>query len=356
MKTLCLVSLNLLLLLFILYHPQKADALVSLNFYDQVNSFQGNNGYIWETIPTDQSQLLENIFIPTLSLKWKFLTIKGGVGIYSPLQNSEIKFDYYPYAQLNLKFQEVQINLGILNANHNYPAPILDNVTFFAGRTRLIDRQEIAVNHGFFEQGLQLRADYPNYSGEIYFNFQTHRLKEQKSVFDYGTTQAIYVNNIPLYLSARNWQSFSLATNTENIFNFIATVGFRNDYFNSLILFSYYRYENDNPIITSIRGEGLYLDYYYYTGDWIIQPQIWITSQFFWKTHQIISLEGDPFFRAPLYLGFNIYKLFKLTRSSQIKIILVNGGYLPTTDSEFYWKMIRYDQIVKFEWEYRLPL
>lgn len=337
--------------------PEKAWSSFSLDVYEKVNFLQGNNAYLWETVPTDQTQIVENIFLPTLKFKWSFLTLKGGVGVASPLQGSQLTFYYLPYAQIGLNFNQIRLILGNLETTHHYPAPLWDPITSFSSRTRIINRKYVSINHSFFEQGIQIQDFYQNYSGEAYFNFQSHRLKDDYLVFDFGLSQSAFISELPFYGALRGFLSSSLKTNTvENTFNLTAAFGLRNDFFNTLILFSYYHFEDQNPLITSTWGEGIYLDYYYYSGDWIIQPQFWVSSSFLLKQHHFIALEGDPFFRAPLYIGLNIYKIFTLTKSSQIKIVLLNGGYIPNADSDLYWKMLRYDQIVKFEWEYHLPL
>lgn len=327
-------------------------------------AYNGENAAYWEETRTTLTYF-EDIIQPYFFFKLNSnVELKAGSGILIPFNQEDKIKNFYPYIQSKFLFDEYTLIIGSLDGNHNFPAPILDPLVNITPQVRVISQSQVPINyetnkcglftHGLYEYGIQYQWDISFGKGETYINWQLPDISQHRERFDLGL---IHTYNV-FYAGFHYWhngghENFHPIPITEN---YTGAAGLRNEIFSVLYLLSYFLPDRDvNPQL-NIFGEGIYLEYNFSFFDFEFQTQGFLSDKFINTNNQFISIEGDPFYRVPLYVGFNVYRLWKMDKNISLKIGFVNGAFLPYVDSSFDWKMIRYDQLIKADIEYQFNI
>ncbi|MGC8764316.1 MAG: hypothetical protein ACP5QT_00300 [Brevinematia bacterium] len=352
------------LLFVLLFISELSFSEVDLCIYNSSYVYNGENGSYWEETRYTLTYL-ENLFQPYLAIKQsENLIFKIGVGILLPFNQEEKIKNFYPYFQTKITNEGLELNVGSLDNTHDFPPPILDPLVGLTPSVRVLTESQIPIDyesfptgifsHGFYEYGVQLKYNRENYNFETYINWQLPDTPNHRERFDVGLIGKIHW----FYISLHYWHNGGHENPhpVEITENYVGATGFKDRYFTALYLASYFLPDRDAHPEKNIFGQGIYLagsiEFYGFN----IEPELFISSSFINRSEKFISIEGDPFYRVPLYIGLNIIRIFKLNEICDLEIGFINGGFLPYTDIEWNPLMIRYDQKLRVSFDYKLSL
>jgi hypothetical protein len=327
-------------------------------------AYNGENGEYWEetrdTI-TYFEDLVQPYFLISFSSNVEF---KLGAGFLVPFNQEEKIKNYYPYVQSKLYLGDYTLVVGSLDGAHNFPPPILDPLVNLTPQVRVLTASQIPIpyeyfpdgiySHGLYEYGGQLEWKALYGKGELYMNWQLPDTVNHRERFDVGLIHSYD----PFYSAFHYWHNGG-HENPHPIAiteNYTAAAGLRNETYSILYVASYFIPDREKHPEKNVFGEGLYLEYNFYLFDFQLQFQGFASDQFWADNHQFISVEGDPFYRVPLYLGFNVFRKWKIDDYVNLQIGFINGTFLPYTYIAWDAKMIRYDQLLKIDMEYKFDL
>jgi hypothetical protein len=341
---------------------------VEFHLRNSAYAYNGENGTDWEETRYTITYF-ENLLQPTIVFHFNpSVKFSAGAGILIPFNQEEKIIDYYPYVQSQIKFAPFTLNLGSLDPEHNFPAPIMDPLIKLTPQIRVLTKSQVPIDyenfpkgifsHGNYEYGVQLKskgllnAD----EGELYMNWQLPDTVNHRERFDVGLIYSIDCF-LPFYGGFHYWHNGGHENShpvgiTEN---YTAAAGLRNTNFSALYLASYFLPDRDSHPELNTFGQALYGEWNFNLFSLDFQLQGFISSQFIAPNQQFISIEGDPFYRVPLYLGLNIYKDWQIGPETIVRIGFINGTFLPY--GTFYNLLkIRYDQMIKIDMDYRFVL
>lgn len=356
---------------FFVLAPVSASFAASFDFTLRDTSFvyNGENAAYWEETRTTLTYL-ENLLDATFGVRTSSIVeFRAGAAVLVPC-NAETKIaNWYPLLGVNLTFDGWSLSVGVLRAGHDMPSPILDPLVEMTPEVRLLSLSQMPLNssesydgspftHGMFEKGFRLKWDNRLGMGELYLNWQLADTTNHRERFDAGLTERYAAGPLPLYLCLHYWHNGGHenphpVTITEN---YTLAAGFRNDLFSALYLASYLLPDREAHPEENVFGQGLYGSFSPKIGNWKFVFETFVSDAFVSTNHKFWSVEGDPFYRVPFYFGFNLYREFELDDWMTLTLGFVNGTFLPYTDSAYEWKDIRYDQMLKLDFEYTFDL
>lgn len=330
------------------------------------NSFYAYNGenHAWEQTRITITYL-EDLFQPYAELDVsERLKFRAGVGMVIPLNQEQKIRAYYPYVQSRVQFDGWSLEVGSLDGNHDYPAPLLDPLVNLVPQIRLGSSDQVPINyetfpetgkytHGLYEYGMAFRWGSDVERGELYINWHLPDTANHRERFDIGLIERREALGLPWYLGVHYWHNGGhenphVVSITEN---YTMGAGFRNDDFSALLLGSLFFPDRDGGGRV-IGGSALYFDYTFRSGGWRLQPMLFISDEFRNSANRFISIEGDPFFRVPFYLGFNAGATWQIVPECSLDFGLVNGFFQRTVNEKFNPSKLRYDQMLSVKLRY----
>jgi len=350
-----------LTLLIFLFFTQNIYSSVDFNIFNSSYAYNGENGAYWEETRYTLTYF-ENLFQPYFTIKSsENLTFKIGCGFLLPFNQEDKIKNFYPYFQTKIENDGFSFIMGSLENNHNFPPCILDPLVNLTPQVRVITKSQIPIDyetfpygiysHGFYEYGLQIK--YKDYL-DVYYNWQLPDNQFHRERFDIG----LIVSFNSIYFGTHYWHNGGHENPhpVEITENYIVAAGLRNTNFSILYLVSYFLPDRDSRPELNVFGQALYLEGNFYLFEFKFQPILFFTSSFINRSEKYISIEGDPFYRVPFYAGFNVEKSIKIGKECIINIGFVNGTFLPYTDVSWTPIMIRYDQKLVVNLEYKFLL
>lgn len=331
------------------------------------NSFYAYNGenHAWEQTRITITYL-EDLFQPYAEFELsEMLRFRAGAGLVIPMNQEQKIRAFYPYVQTQFQFPGWSMTLGSLEGNHDYPAPLLDPLVSLVPQIRLGSSDQVPIDyenfpetgkytHGVYEYGLQFRWGNTSLErGELYVNWHLPDTSNHRERFDIGLIERKLAAGLPWYLGIHYWhngghENSHAVSITEN---YTMGVGLRDDNFSALLLGSLFLPNRDGGG-KIIGGSALYFDYTYRIGAWKLQPILFVSDEFRNQANRFISIEGDPFFRVPFYVGLNVGATWKIVPECAIDFGLVNGFFQPTVMQEFNPNKLRYDQMLAVKVKY----
>ncbi len=292
---------------------------------------------------------------------------RAGAGLVIPMNQEQRLRSAYPFLQSRIFLsKESTLELGSLTASHDFPAPILDPLTSLLPQIRLGDSTQVPINyetypitgklsHGLYEYGMSYRFGGEAQSrGELYINWQLQDSTNHRERFDVGLTNREEIASLPLYFAAHYWHNGGHENShpIEITENYTAAIGLRTDRFNALALGSLFFGDRGQPS-TARAGTALYFDYKIDWGKWFFQPALFISDELRNRSNKYISVEGDPFFRVPFYVGLNIGRRWEIWKQCALDLRFVNGMFQRFAFEKFNpFANFRYDQMVHFNFTY----
>lgn len=337
--------------------------------------YNGENGSYWKETRTTLTYL-DNTVEPTFIFTFSpTVSLEAGAGFYFTFDQETKLRTWFPVFRSVFRFNWGEFVVGSLKNDHDLPECILDPLIRFNPVMRLpmestsqypLNTYEgyaiSAASHGRYEYGTQLRWDSVIGKGEIYINWQLADLSNGQEThrerFDVGLIHHYDLGPLPLYAAVHYWHNgghenphpYSI---TED---YSYSAGFRNSNWSVLALASTLIPDRESHPEYTTNGFGLYAEANLPFFDWEIGLRGFVSAEFLDPKLKFITVEGDPFYRVPAYVGLNFSRGFELTPDTSLKIGFVNGIYHPKMGTEFTWLNIRYDQSVQFNIEYKIPL
>lgn len=361
-------KISLVLIAALLAAPMfavEAEFLIDNSVY----AYNGESGTYWDETRYTITYF-EDLFQPTLYIRMnERVSFKFGIGMLIPFNQEDKIINYYPYAQTRVDFENLWLELGSLSGNHDFPTPILDPLINMTPQIRVIATNRVPIpyeefpvtglfSHGKYEYGIALGWDALG-TGELYMNWQLPDTTNHRERFDVGLTHnTADTLGVPLYAGLHYWHNGG-HENLHTIWiteNYVGAIGIRNDSMDILYLASYFLPDRDSHPEDNVFGHALYLSKTFSPGKWRIRPELFISGEFLNTNHVYISIEGDPFFRIPFYLGCNFYRDIELADGVVMTMKFVNGIFLPDTSGDYEWRNLRYDQCIQIDFEYGFDL
>lgn len=351
----------LILILAVAFLP--AFSQVEFRLKNSAYIYNGENNAYWEQTRhtlTYLENLLQPYFVLTVNTN---IELRAGVGVLVPFNQEGKIAAYFPYVQSRFHADGWLVTVGSLDGNHNFPEPMLDPLVNMTPRVRVLSASQIPVDlnqesfpegldsHGLYEYGMQVCWDKDFGKGELYINWQLADTSNHRERFDVGLIHAWD----PLFFGFHYWHNGGHENPhpvaiTEN---YTAAAGIRNQTFSLLYLASYWVPDRDNRPQASVFGEGLYGEYLLKLWEIDFVFHAFVSDRLIWTNHQYIAVEGEPFYRAPVYVGLNIFKTWKFDGNTSLTIGFVNGFYwISFSQAPAY----RYDQMVRADMEFRFDL
>jgi len=331
------------------------------------NSFYAYNG---ENTAWDKTRVtltyLDDLVEPFLLVRTsEVLSFKLGVGALVAMNQEQKIRDYFPIVQTKVTFPDWSATFGTLDPGHDFPSPILDPLTSFVAQIRTNGSDQVPTHyesfprtteftHGVYEYGASFKWLQPSNRGELYINWHLPDTTNHRERFDIGLTTRDSSGGIPLYLGAHYWhngghENAHVVSITEN---YTAALGLREDYYNLLALGSFFLPDRDGNPKANYAGLALYADFTVKAGSWSVTPSVFISDELRNPKNIYFSVEGDPFFRVPFYIGMNFEKTWEWFEGCQLKLGFVNGFFQRSAAEKFNPTQMRYDQLVRFTFKY----
>ena len=344
------------------------ETTVDFRLFTSSYAYNGENTY-WEATRTTLTYF-ENFTEGAFDIKFNDLvSLRVGVSIFFPFTfefPQGIRF--FPIATTQVSNEFISLRIGTMVGGHNLPAPIRDplmNITPVVRATP--DNTLIAkgpegyqynepFTHGFYEYGASFEW-FKGGRGEAYMNWQIQHNAKHRERFDVGIIYALdFVKIFTPYIAIHYWHNggheYPFVEGTPAITeNYVGAIGINSEYLSILYMASYNIPDRDNNITKF--GHGLFLRGNIPVLNWFeIEPIAFISGFYIDKNHKFISVEGDPFYRAPFYFGLNLKKEFVFDNGISLTLALINGVFL-TEENKVGG---RYDQELKFDFTYIVPV
>ncbi len=361
------MRIRLLILLLLPLTPLSAlDAVFHLN--NSAYIYNGENGSYWEETRTTITYL-ENLLEPRFEFRIGTASFEAGVGLLTPFNQEDKLINWYPVVRSTLQMGQWKLVLGSLYGAHDLPSPILDPLTSLTPQVRVISTSRVPLpyesfplglfSHGRYEYGLSLNWDLL-FQGELYVNWQLADTANHRERFDMGLIQKIQIGPLPWYGALHYWHNGGhenphLVAITEN---YNLAVGLQNTNFSALYLLSYWLPDRETNPGANVLGQALYGRYRHAVGRgfWHLEGEVFVSSELLTTNQRYVSIEGDPFFRMPLYLGLNISYIKKFARDFTLALAFKNGVFWPGPGVAWNGLMIRYDQMIRLDFNTRFDL
>lgn len=353
------LSVILLLLSLSFVYPSVQFRLKNTAFI-----YNAENTAYWEetrTTLTYLEDLIQPYFVFTVNSNIEF---KAGVGILVPFDQEGKIASYYPYLQSRFSANGWTLVLGSLDGNHDLPEPILDPLTSLTPQVRVLSKSQIPISyenfpngldsHGQYEYGIQTKWDQFFGKGDLYINWQLEDTVNHRERFDIGLIHSYSI----LYGAFHYWHNGGHENPhpvaiTED---YTAAFGLKNGTFSFLYLASYFIPDREQNAQLNVFGQGLYGEYHFQLFEFDLVLHGFLSDRLIMTNHQFISMEGDPFYRVPVYFGLNIFKTWKFDEDIILKIGFVNGIYMAYPERTYNWDSFRYDQMIRADMEFKFDL
>jgi hypothetical protein len=337
--------------------------------------YNDENGADWQDTMctlTYFQDLLQPSFIFTFSPNVSF---EAGSGLlFNFDQETKLKA-WFPFLRSDFSFSWGEFIIGSLKTDHDLPEPILDPLSSLVPIIRLpldstnqypINKYEwysqSPATHGCYEYGAQLRWNAVVGKGEIYINWQLEDISNAEEChrerFDVGLIDHYQLGPLPFYAAVHYWHNGGHEdphpiSITED---YVYAAGLRCSNWSLLALSSQFFPNRDNAPISNVSGYAIYGEANILVFDWEIQLRGFASAQLINSSLRYISIEGEPFYRVPAYVGLNVFRNFELTPDTALRIGFVNGMYYPEPPIKFSWLCLRYDQTIQFNVDYKIPI
>ena len=357
-------------LLFLqMFFAVYADTTVDFKLFTSSYAYNGENTY-WQDTRTTLTYF-ENFTEGAFDIKFNdLITLSVGASVFFPFT-----FEFpqgirvFPIVTTQLSNEYIALRIGTMKGGHNLPAPIRDPLMDMTPVVRstpdntLIAKgpEEYKYNepftHGYYEYGASFEW-FKGGRGEVYMNWQIQHNAKHRERFDVGLTYALdFLHNIATpYLGVHYWHNggheypfveWSPAI-TEN---YVGAIGINSEYLSILYMASYNLVDRDN--IAGQFGHAIFLRGSIDVMTWFkIEPIVFVSGWYINKNYKFISVEGDPFYRMPFYFGLNLTKDFIFDNGIVLSLGFVNGLFLTEENKVG----IRYDQTLKFDFTYLVPI
>jgi len=321
---------------------------------NSVYAYNAENTHFNETRTT--LTYFGNILQPEiLILPNKKIKFTVGIGLFIPFDQEFKTAKYFPVIQTQLKFNKLLLNLGSLDSDHNFPTTVINDIAKTVDSIRIINNNRYQISRGRYEYGFQLKWLEKMFFGELYMNWQLKDTINHKERFDAGLINTIDFFSVPLYFAFHYWHNGGHENpHTISITeNYVGVIGLRNKTFNILYHYSLFLPDRDGNSSLNFSGQGLYFDYLFNIGIVTIQPIGWVSDTYLNKNNKYFSAEGEPFYSRPFYLGLNIILNIPVTDNFILLLKFKNGTFQADINEKYNLKMIRYDQMIKFNFKYK---
>lgn len=326
--------------------------------------YNAENTAYWEetrTTVTYLEDLVQPYFVFTVNSNIEF---RAGAGLLVPFDQEGGIAGYFPYVQSRFKANGWELILGSLDSDHDFPEPILDPLTAQTPRVRVLSKSQIPIDyeyfpegldsHGQYEYGLQTRWDLFFGRGDLYINWQLADTVNHRERFDVGLIHSWEW----LYGAFHYWHNGGHENPhpvaiTED---YTAAIGLKTTNFSVLYLASYFIPDREQNPQLNVFGEALYGEYRFDFFGFEIVLHGFVSDRLIMTNHQFISIEGDPFYRVPVYLGLDIFRSWEFDKDIVLKIGFVNGIYMAYPEQTYNWDSYRYDQSIRADMEFKFDL
>lgn len=330
--------------------------------------YNGENGSYWEETRTTITYL-ENLLEPSLEIIGDGFRFQAGAGLLFPFNQEQKLISWYPLLRTTLHFNYWKLVLGSLEGRHNLPAPLLDPLTSLTPQIRVISTSRVPLpyesfplglfSHGRYEYGLSLQWDSA-WGGELYVNWQLPDTAQHRERFDMGLIQTYQSGYIPWYGALHYWHNGGHENpHTVSITeNYNLALGVQQLRYSILYLASYWLPDRDVNPQDNLFGQAMYGRYQFSLPDrrWTIEGELFLSSELIASNQRFISIEGDPFYRMPLYAGVNIAFHWEISRELTLDLAFKNGIFWPGPPVPWDSLMIRYDQMIRLDFHTILDL
>lgn len=339
---------------------------VEFQVRNQAYAYNGESGTAWEETRTTLTYL-ENLFEPSVIFRTTpGLAFQAGIGVLTPY-NQEIKVSaFYPVLLFSYEWDIFQLRAGTMRNSHDLPAPLLDPLTAVTPQVRLVSKSQLPLNtnesytageftHGLYEYGISLGWKNAGLTGEAWVNWQLLDLPLHRERFDMGLVACYRAAGMPLYAALHYWHNGGHenphpVSITEN---YTLAAGLHDTSLDVLYLASYLLPDRDsNPALNTF-GQGLYLRYAFPLWMFTLETEGFVSSRVLFADQQFVSVEGDPFYRIPLYLGINLKHRTVVSEEFTIEVSFINGIFLTAADAVYDPRMVRYDQFIRLDYLYK---
>lgn len=326
--------------------------------------YNAENTAYWEetrTTLTYLEDLIQPYFVFSVNTNIEF---RAGVGVLVPFNQEGKIANYYPYVQSRFNADGWTLVIGSLDVNHNFPEPVLDPLTSLTPQVRVLSKTQIPVNyenfpygidsHGQYEYGIQTKWDQFFGEGELYINWQLEDTVNHRERFDIGL-----IHSYEIFYGAFHYWHNGGHENPHPVAiteDYTAALGLRNADFSVLYLASYFIPDREQNAQLNVFGQAIYGEYRLRLFDFEFVFHGFLSDELLMTNHQFISIEGDPFYRAPVYFGLDIYRSWKLFDDIVLKIGFVNGIYLVYPERTYNWDSYRYDQMIRADMEFKFDI
>lgn len=357
-------------LIFILAFCTSLYAIdIDFKVFNRAFVYNGENTHWNETIVTMTyfENFTEGSFIFTFN---DFISLELGAAIFVPF-TLELPdgMRFFPIVRTKLSNEYVSLTIGTLENNHNFPAALMDPLINTTPFVRAFDNNSRMPNgtesykygkftHGYYEYGLAFKW-FKGGSGELYMNWQLQHTGEHRERFDVGLTYALnFIETFTPYIGVRYWHNggheFPFVPGAPQITeNYSGGIGINSKEISILYLASYNIVDRDVDLSQNGFGHGLYIRGQFSVFGWFdLEPSVFVSGFYLNNEHKYISIEADPFFRVPFYLGLNIIKDFEFSNGITLSLNLINGVFL-TEENDVGG---RYDQGLQFDFTYLLNI
>jgi len=350
------------LIFFFFTTAYTSEKPVEFNIFNSSYIYNGENASYWEETRYTLTYL-EDLFQPYFTLKSGNVIFKIGVGLFFPFNQEEKLISYYPYFQTRYTLDDFVFIIGVIDNDHDFPPCILDPLVRMTPKVRIVNTDQIPIDyesfptgiftHGFYEYGVQIKSSNDFLKLDTYLNWQLPDTSLHRERFDIGLIVSLY----SFYTGIHYWhngghENFHPVEVTEN---YVASLGLKEKNFSLFYLVSYWLPDRDRYPEKNVLGQAIYIEGNFEFFGINIQPQFFITSAFIFKEQSFISVEGDPFYRVPLYVGLNFSKVWNFGQNF-IELKFVNGTFLPDTSTGWNPMMIRYDQKIQFNFNHKFEI
>ncbi len=334
---------------------------VDFNIFNSSYAYNGENGAYWEETRYTLTYF-ENLFQPYFTIKnSENLIFKAGIAFLIPYNQEDKIKNFYPYIQTKVINEGFEFIIGSLDNDHDFPPCILDPLVNLTPQIRVITKSQIPIDyetfpygimsHGFYEYGLQIKYKK---NLDVYYNWQLPDNVFHRERFDIG----LILNYNSIYFATHYWHNGGHENPhpVEITENYVVAMGLRNTNFSLLYLISYFLPDRDSRPEMNVFGQAIYLEGNIYLFDFKFQGLLFLTSSFLNNNEKFISIEGDPFYRVPLYIGLNIERVIKISEDCNLRLGFVNGTFLPYIYVRWDPLMIRYDQKLQLTVDYTFSI
>lgn len=344
-----------------------AEIKTDFRLFTSSYAYNGENTH-WEATRSTLTYF-ENFSEATFNIVFNnWISLRIGASVFFPFTfEFPTGIRVFPIVTTQLSNEYVSFRIGTMTGGHNLPAPIRDPLIDLTPSVRATSVNSLIANgpeeykydkftHGYYEYGASFEW-FKGGRGELYMNWQLTHTSKHRERFDVGLIYALdFIKIFTPYIGLHYWHNgghdYPFVEGTPAITeNYVGAIGINSEYLSILYLASYNIPDRDNNITQF--GQAIFIRGNISVMGWFeIEPMVFVSSFYIDKKQKFLSVEGDPFFRAPFYFGLNLKRDFVFANGIELNLALVNGIFL-TEEGKV---GVRYDQSLKFNFTYTIPL